>query len=88
MPTQMPMTGRPPDSRRPTIQSPRASRSPFMQAEKAPTPGTSSPSAFMARVVVAGDLDVGADVGEGPLGGPDVPEAVVEDDDLLGGSRS
>ncbi len=49
MPTQMPITGRPPDSRRSTIQSPRASRSPFMQAAKAPTPGTSSPSAFIAR---------------------------------------
>ena len=48
MPTQMPITGRPPASRRPTIQSPRASRSPFMQAANAPTPGTSSPSAFMA----------------------------------------
>ena len=48
MPTQMPMTGRPPESRRPTIQSPRASLRPCMQAAKAPTPGTSSPSAFMA----------------------------------------
>ncbi|CAM5475978.1 hypothetical protein STANM309S_06061 [Streptomyces tanashiensis] len=48
MPTQMPMTGRPPESRRPMIQSPRASLRPCMQAEKAPTPGTRSPSAFMA----------------------------------------
>lgn len=30
------------------IQSPRASFSPFIQAANAPTPGTSSPSAFMA----------------------------------------
>lgn len=30
------------------IHSPRASLSPFMQAEKAPTPGTRSPSAFIA----------------------------------------
>lgn len=48
MPTQMPITGRPPDRRRSMIQSPRASFRPFMQAAKAPTPGTSSPSAFIA----------------------------------------
>ena len=83
MPTQMPRTGRPPASRRSMIQSPRASRSPSMQAANAPTPGTSRPSAFIGRVVVAGDLDVGARRGEGALGGADVAEAVVEDDDLL-----
>lgn len=48
MPTQMPITGRPPDSRRSMTQSPRASSRPRIQAAKAPTPGTSSPSAFMA----------------------------------------
>lgn len=49
MPTQMPSTGRPPDSLRPMIQSPRTPLSPAMQASNAPTPGTSSPSAFIAR---------------------------------------
>ena len=54
-----------------------------MQAAKAPTPGTSSPSAFIAvsksRVISTS----APDAGEGALGGADVAEAVVEDDDLL-----
>ena len=70
------------------IQSPRASLSPFMQAAKAPTPGTSSPSAFIAvsksRVISTS----APDAGEGALGGADVAEAVVEDDDLLGLRRA
>src|SRR6478735_8975352 len=48
MPTQMPSTGRPPASRRPMTSWPRTARSPCMQAAKAPTPGTTRPSASCA----------------------------------------
>ena len=48
MPTQMPSTGRPPASRRPMTLGPRTALSPAMQAAKAPTPGTTRPSASRA----------------------------------------
>ena len=83
MPTQMPMTGRPPASRRPTIQSPRASFRPRHAGGEGADAGDQEPVGVHGLVVVAGDLDVGADAREGPLGGADVAEAVVEDDDLL-----
>ncbi|SKW51813.1 Uncharacterised protein [Mycobacteroides abscessus subsp. massiliense] len=53
MPTQMPNTGRPPDSRTSMIRSPSIPRSPSMQAAKAPTPGTTRPSAFSAVLASA-----------------------------------
>ena len=48
MPTQMPSTGRPPASRRPMIRGPSTARSPAMHEAKAPTPGTTRPSASSA----------------------------------------
>ncbi len=48
MPTQMPSTGRDAMSRRSTMRSPATDSSPRMQASYAPTPGTTSPSAFSA----------------------------------------
>ena len=45
-----------------------------MHASNAPTPGTTSPSAFSCRVVVGGHFDVGADPLQRPLGRPQVPE--------------
>src|SRR5690625_5741663 len=45
MPTQMPSTGRPPARRRSTIRGPPTARRPRITEPKAPTPGTTSPSA-------------------------------------------
>ena len=65
------------------IQSPRASLQPLHAGGERADAGHEQPVGVHRRVVVAGDLDVGADVGEGALGGAHVAEAVVEDDDLL-----
>ena len=48
MPTQTPSTGRPAATRSAMILSPLIFRSPVMHASNAPTPGTTSPSAFEA----------------------------------------
>jgi hypothetical protein len=40
------------------------------------------------RVEVTGDLDIGADMGQGPLGGAHVTESVIEDDHALGHAHS
>ena len=57
-----------------------------MQWAKAPTPGTTSPSASSGCVLVGGHADLGARADQGPLGGAQVARAVVEDDHLHGSS--
>ena len=54
-----------------------------MHAAKAPTPGTTSPSASIAASRVGGDGDVGPDPFEGTLRRAQVARSVVEDDDPL-----
>ena len=81
MPTQMPSTGRPPASRRPMTSWPRTRRSPAMHAAKAPTPGTTRPSASCAGCRSAVRVTVGAGALEGAHGRAEVARPVVEDDD-------
>ncbi len=52
-----------------------------MQAAKAPTPGTTRPVGLTCGVEVGGDLDVGADALQGPLGAAQVAGTVVEHHD-------
>ena len=53
MPTHTPSTGRPAATRSAMILSPLIFRRPVMHASNAPTPGTTSPSAFSAASLSA-----------------------------------
>jgi hypothetical protein len=50
--------------------------------------GDEEPVGVHGRVEVTGDLDVRADAGQRPLGGADIAESVVEDDDFLRSAHS
>ena len=66
----------------------RVARSAFMHEPKAPTPGSTMPSAPFACSAVGDELGLGADVDERLVDRAEVADAVVEDRDTRGHKRA